>query len=74
MYKKLIICSGLMFLVSCNTDNNGIKEENFLIFGYFIGKCVAGETCIETFMLTDKKLFEDAIDDYEGQNFQFFEL
>jgi len=62
-------------LISCinNDDSIEINEQNFLIFGHFYGKCI-GEGCVETFKLTDKKLFEDTIDDYIGQNFEFMEL
>jgi hypothetical protein len=62
-------------LISCinNDDSIEINEQNFLIFGHFYGKCI-GEGCVETFKLTDKKLFEDNIDDYIGQNFEFMEL
>jgi len=75
--KKLIftlITVGILF--SCNNDDDGditINEQNFLVFGHFYGEC-GGEDCIETFKLTDEKLFEDTIDDYSGQNLEFEEL
>ena len=64
------------FLVSCSSDDNNeinITEQNFLVFGHFYGECF-GEGCVETFKLTDKSLFEDIIDDYNGQNMEFVEL
>lgn len=74
---KKIFLSLCLFggLISCinNDDSIEINEQNFLIFGHFYGKCI-GEGCVETFKLTDKKLFEDTIDDYIGQNFEFMEL
>ena len=44
-----------------------------MIFGHFYGKC-KGENCVETFKLTDKGLFEDTIDDRNGQNMKFIQL
>ncbi len=63
-------------LLSCSIDDDNeinIKEQNFLVFGHFYGECF-GEGCIETFKLTNKLLFEDIIDDYNGQNTEFVEL
>jgi hypothetical protein len=62
-------------LISCNSDDDNTEnnEKNVLIFGHFYGECI-GESCVETFKLTDKKLFEDNIDDYSGQNLEFVEL
>lgn len=56
---------------SCNKDK--INEQNFLIFGHFYGMCV-GEGCVETYKLTDVKLYEDIVDDYSGQNLDFAAL
>ena len=75
--KKIIL--GLLtigILLSCNSDDDSeinINEQNFLIFGHFYGECF-GEGCVETFKLTDKFLFEDTVDDYNGQNMEFIEL
>lgn len=66
----------IVFFSSCNNDDNkeiNINEKNFLIFGHFYGMC-GGEQCVETFKLTNKALFEDTIDDYNGQNMNFIEL
>ena len=76
MKKIILILAVVGILISCNNkDDNNIMmaEQNFLVFGHFIGRC-SGEKCVETFKLTDKKLFEDTIDDYSGQNFEFVEL
>lgn len=66
--------SFVLFL-SCNknSDNPTINEQDFLIFGHFYGECV-GESCVETYKLTDVKLYEDTIDDYSGQILDFIEL
>ena len=60
---------------SCNKDDNyiTINEQNFLILGHFYGECF-GEGCVETYKLTDVKLYEDIVDDYSGQNLDFVEL
>ena len=60
---------------SCDKDGDNItiNEQNFLIFGHFYGMC-AGEGCVETYKLTDVKLYEDIVDDYSGQNLDFVEL
>ncbi|MEP2025028.1 MAG: hypothetical protein ABJH98_12080 [Reichenbachiella sp.] len=75
--KKIIL--GILtigILLSCNSDDDSefkINAQNFLIFGHFYGECF-GEGCVETFKLTDKLLFEDIADDYNGQNMEFIEL
>ncbi len=58
---------------SCNKDCITLNEQNYLVFGHFYGMC-AGEGCVETYKLTDMKLYEDLIDDYSGQNLEFVEL
>lgn len=75
---KKITLVFLIFLVvlACNSDTDSeinINEQNFLVFGHFFGECF-GEGCIETFKLTDDSLFEDTIDDYNGQNMEFIAL
>jgi len=64
---------GILFACSSDDDGIDINEQNFLVFGHFYGQC-GGEECVETFKLTDKSLFEDAVDDYNGQNMDFVEL
>ena len=65
----------IVILTSCNKDEDSItiNEQNFLVFGHFYGMCV-GEGCVETYKLTDLKLYEDILDDYSGQNLDFVEL
>ena len=60
-------------LINDDDDSITLSEQKFLIFGHFYGFCF-GERCVETFKLTDKKLFEDTIDDYYGRDFDFVEL
>lgn len=75
MKKALLFIFTIGILISCNNADDGIKinKQNFLIFGHFYGECI-GEGCVETFKLTDTKLFEDTVDDYSGQDFNFVEL
>ena len=75
MRNILLILSTFGILLSCSNDDDGItiNEQNFLIFCHFYGECF-GEDCVETFKLTDTKLFEDTIDDYLGQDLAFVEL
>lgn len=67
---------GLVVLlnISCDKDNAlELNETDYLIFGHFYGECF-GEGCVETFKLTDEKLFEDTNDDYSGENLNFIPL
>ena len=75
MKKLLLILAAVVLLIACTKSDNNmtINEQNFLVFGHFYGFC-GGESCVETFKLTDEKLFEDTIDDYMGQNLEFEEL
>ena len=73
MRKAIIGLFAIGILLSCNNDSININEQNFLIFGHFYGMC-KGENCVETFKLTDKGLFEDIIDDRNGQNMKFIQL
>lgn len=55
-------------------SNQAANAQTQLIFGHFYGMC-GGETCIETFKLTDSKLLEDTIDSYSGTGpFHFLAL
>ena len=56
--------------VSCDsgptsTDVEPKTDADYILFGHFYGLCL-GETCIETYKLTDSKLFEDTVDHYGG--------
>lgn len=75
MKKVFLLLITLGILISCNKDddNTVIKEPELLIFGHFYGECF-GEACVETYKLTESKLFEDTIDDYSGQNLMYVEL
>ena len=75
MKKVFTLLMAIVILTSCNKDDDGItiNEQNYLIFGHFYGMC-AGEGCVETYKLTDLKLYEDILDDYSGQNLDFVEL
>jgi hypothetical protein len=75
MKNIVLIITLVGLLVSCNKDDDSIEinETNFLIFGHYYGEC-GGERCVETFKLTENKLFEDIVDDYLGENFDFVEL
>ncbi|MBJ2176493.1 hypothetical protein JBL43_19745 [Aureibaculum sp. A20] len=75
MKKLFLLLFAIGGLISCNNDDDNIEinEQNFLIFGHFYGECF-GEGCVETFKLTDKKLYEDTLDDYSGQNLEFIAL
>ena len=57
-------------LLNSGCDNNledcaESSSEPILVFGHFYGECF-GERCVETFKLSDTKLFEDKIDNYGG--------
>ena len=75
MKKGFTLLMAIVILTSCIKDEDciTINEQNFLVFGHFYGMC-AGEECVETYKLTDLKLYEDILDDYSGQNLDFVEL
>ena len=84
MKKIILLLATIGIITSCSNDDNEnitivddenitLNQDDFLIFGHFYGFCI-GESCIETFKLTDNKLFEDTIDDYLGENLDFTEL
>ena len=87
MKKLFLFIFTIGILISCNNNNDDnddvitindddgiiINDQDFLIFGHFYGFCI-GESCVETFKLTDEKLFEDNIDDYSGKELNFIEL
>ena len=62
-------------LFSCKKeDDPDLEAGDYLIFGHYYGECF-GETCMETYKLTDSKLYEDIIDMYGGTGpFDFVEL
>ncbi|MDE0917918.1 MAG: hypothetical protein OSA04_06385 [Flavobacteriales bacterium] len=73
MNKALTLLITIAITTSCNKECITLNEQNYLVFGHFYGMC-AGEGCVETYKLTNMKLYEDLIDDYSGQNLDFVEL
>jgi hypothetical protein len=73
MNKAITLLIAIAMTTSCNKEGITLNEQNYLVFGHFYGMC-AGEGCVETYKLTDVKLYEDLIDDYSGQNLEFVEL
>ena len=69
------LCCLLLITTGCSNEDDGLllSEKNFLIFGHFYGLC-GGETCIETYKLTNTTLYEDTIDDYAGRERNFVAL
>ncbi len=65
----------LILFLGCNDEEEmKFNENNYLIFGHFYGMCF-GEGCVETYKLTDSKLYEDSNDNYSGNEaFSFNEL
>jgi hypothetical protein len=74
-YKISLILVFSIIFISCsdNDDNVELSNGNYLIFGHFYGMCF-GEECIETFKLTNSKLYEDTNDNYSHDSFKFEEL
>ncbi len=65
---------GLLFTGCKKSDNSvQVNKMDYLIFGHFHGEC-EGEECIETFKLTAEILYEDTLDHYNAENFEFIEL
>lgn len=75
MKKLFLILLSPILIFSCSSDDSPISldEIDYLIFGHFYGECF-GEGCIETFKLTSEKLFEDTLDNYNGEPLNFEEL
>lgn len=73
-YNFLILGLILISISSCSKDNDTQTNENYyLVFGHFYGECM-GEECVETFKLTNTKLYEDRNDIYGSTDFNFDEL
>ena len=63
-----------VFVYSCSKDSEiKLSDNNYLVFGHFYGECF-GEGCVETFKLTNTKVYEDILDSYSGDDFSFTEL
>ena len=70
----LILIASIAINISCKKkDDIVINQDNYLIFGHIYGMC-SGESCVETYKLTDSKLFEDTLDSYSGGVYSFVEL
>lgn len=69
-----LIFIALLF-TSCSESDNSVNTNtmDYLIFGHFHGECI-GEGCVETFKLTGDRLYEDTLDHYYAENFEFIEL
>lgn len=63
----------LLALASCKKHKANLAEDDYMIFGHYFGECL-GEQCVETYKLTEDKLFEDSQDNYGGGPFSFVEL
>lgn len=65
----------IALLFACKKeDDPDLESGDYLIFGHYYGECF-GETCMETYKLTDANLYEDIIDMYGGTGpFDFVEL
>ncbi|HIP48028.1 MAG TPA: hypothetical protein EYG92_03565 [Lutibacter sp.] len=65
----------ISFLFSCKKEEiTQVDDSDYLIFGHYFRDC-EGESCIETFLITDGKLYEDLSDSYSRSvHFNFVEL
>jgi hypothetical protein len=64
-----------ILLLSCRKDEiEKVENDDYLIFGHFYSKC-KGEECVETYMYTKNKLYEDTEDQYrKNEHFNFHEI
>ena len=74
-HKLLILFFLVSIHLSCHKDEiTQVKDNDYLIFGNFFKDC-EGEKCVETFLLTDGKMYEDLSDSYtKSKRFNFVEL
>ena len=64
----------MLFISSCKKETvNTTPETDYLIFGNFYGECL-GSSCVETYKLTDSKLYKDANNDYNHSNYTWNQL
>lgn len=72
--KNLFLLIILSFvLTSCESQDENLNDQDYLIFGHFYGMCI-GDGCVQTFKLTDNELFKDKLKDYSGENLKFVSL
>lgn len=58
----------MLLVAGCGDEPTNVQPDpkqdtDYLLFGHYYGMC-AGETCIETYKLTNSQLFEDSVDHY----------
>lgn len=71
MEKAISIFLLSLFVYGCSSnDEIQLTKGDYLIFGHFYGFCI-GESCVETFKLTNEKLYEDSNDNYANEPFNF---
>jgi len=77
--EKTITCFilGILIISSISCKKEVIEpvddiNENSIIFGSFVGLCVT--ECIQTYALSDSKLYKDASPNYDYSEFDFVEL
>ncbi|MFV0539675.1 MAG: hypothetical protein ACK5MZ_00350 [Aestuariibaculum sp.] len=72
MKNILFIVFGFAILLGCDSNDNHdtLQKDDYLIFGHFYGMCI-GESCIEIFKLTENALYEDTVDSYTMESFDF---
>lgn len=71
MKKFILLLSLSIVIFGCSdTDSINLSDDDYLIFGHYYGFCI-GEQCIETFKLTNDKLYEDTNDNYASGPFNF---
>ena len=69
MLRLIITFTVIWFYVGCSSDQEMMSSDT-LIFGQFYGAC-SGSDCVQTFKIENNQLFEDSIDDYGQNNFDF---
>ena len=75
MKKNVLVFLFFILLAGCfKEDTDELEVENYFIFGHFYGECM-GETCIETYKLTESAMYEDTRDVYGiSSSFDFVEM
>ena len=63
MNKIIITLALILGITSCEKDDPGLKNYDYIVFGHFFGFC-GGEACIEIFKVTGSDVYEDSKDIY----------
>lgn len=73
--KYIIVIIVFLSTISCSDTDETVNKENFnsLTFGHFYGFC-GGDGCVQTYQLTNEKLYEDTVGDYSGDDLNFIEV